>query len=81
MSERSKDVYPIGKKNPNLPFHPAVRAGDYIFVSGQVAKDANGNMISGTIEAETAGTIEVHQTHPGGRGRNAVRCRKSDDVP
>ena len=35
-----------------------MRAGDYIFVSGQVAKDANGNMISGTIEAETAGTIE-----------------------
>jgi 2-iminobutanoate/2-iminopropanoate deaminase len=41
-----------------LPFHPAVRAGDFIFVSGQVAKDANGNMLSGTIEEETAGTIE-----------------------
>src|SRR3954466_5335453 len=53
-----KDVYPIGKKNPNLPFHPAVRAGDFIFVSGQVAKDADGNMISGTIEEETRGTIE-----------------------
>jgi enamine deaminase RidA (YjgF/YER057c/UK114 family) len=58
MSDDRKDVYPIGKKNPNLPFHPAVRAGDYIFVSGQVAKDANGNMIHGTIEEETAGTIE-----------------------
>jgi 2-iminobutanoate/2-iminopropanoate deaminase len=58
MSEQKKDVYPIGKKNPNLPFHPAVRAGDYIFVSGQVAKDADGNMLSGTIEAETAGTID-----------------------
>ena len=60
MSERdrAKAVYPIGKKNPNLPFHPAVRAGDFIFVSGQVAKDEHGNMISGTIEAETAGTIE-----------------------
>lgn len=53
-----KDVYPIGKKNPNLPFHPAVRAGDFIFVSGQVAKDADGNMISGSIEEETRGTIE-----------------------
>jgi 2-iminobutanoate/2-iminopropanoate deaminase len=53
-----KGVYAIGKKNPNLPFHPAVRAGDFIFVSGQVAKDANGNMLSGTIEEETAGTIE-----------------------
>jgi len=52
------DVYAIGRKNPNLPFHPAVRAGDFIFVSGQVAKDAEGNMISGTIEDETRGTIE-----------------------
>ena len=58
MSDRPNDVYPIGKKNPSLPFHPAVRAGDYIFVSGQVAKDEHGNMISGTIEAETAGTID-----------------------
>jgi reactive intermediate/imine deaminase len=50
--------YPIGKKNPNLPFHPAVRAGDFIFVSGQVAKDADGTMLSGTIEQETEGTIK-----------------------
>ena len=56
--DKRKNVYPIGKKNPNLPFHPAVRAGDFVFVSGQVAKDANGNMLSGTIEEETAGTIE-----------------------
>ena len=54
-----KDVYAIGQKNPNLPFHPAVRAGDFIFVSGQVAKDAQGNMIDGTIEEETRGTIEA----------------------
>jgi 2-iminobutanoate/2-iminopropanoate deaminase len=54
-----KDVYAIGKKNPNLPFHPAVRAGDFIFVSGQVAKDAQGNMIDGTIEEETRGAIEA----------------------
>ena len=58
IENKRGDVYPIGKKNPNLPFHPAVRAGDFIFVSGQVAKDASGNMIDGTIEEETAGTIE-----------------------
>jgi 2-iminobutanoate/2-iminopropanoate deaminase len=57
--DKRSDVYPIGRKNPNLPFHPAVRAGDYIFVSGQVAKDADGNMLSGTIEEETAGAIEA----------------------
>lgn len=54
-------IQPIGKKNPNLPFHPAVRAGDFIFVSGQVAKDENGNMCSGTIEEETRWTIESVQ--------------------
>ncbi len=49
----------FGKKNPNLPFHPAVRAGDFIFVSGQVPKDAEGNMFSGTIEEETRWCIEA----------------------
>jgi len=55
LSDRIKA---IGKKNPNLPFHPAVRAGDYIFVSGQVPKDDQGNMCAGTIEEETRWTIE-----------------------
>jgi reactive intermediate/imine deaminase len=59
VSRAREDVHPIGKKNPNLPFHPAVRAGDFIFISGQVAKDAEGNMIAGTIEDETRGTIEA----------------------
>ena len=36
-----------------------MRAGDFIFVSGQVAKDADNNMLHGTIEQETAGTIET----------------------
>jgi len=58
MGERRPDVYPIGKKNPNLPFHPAVRAGDFIFVSGQVAKDEDGNMCVGNIEEECRWTIE-----------------------
>ena len=48
----------IGKRNPNLPFHPGVRAGDFIYISGQVAKDENGNMCSGNIEEETRWTIE-----------------------
>ncbi len=59
MTERRADVYPIGQKNPNLPFHPAVRAGDYIFVSGQVGKDEDGNMVVGNIEAECRATIET----------------------
>jgi len=57
MNDRS--VYPIGKKNPNLPFHPGMRAGDFIFVSGQVAKDADGNMCDGTSEEQCRSTIEA----------------------
>jgi hypothetical protein len=76
-SSGQKDVYPIGKKNPTLPFYPAVRAGDFIFVSGQVAKDPDGNMISGTIEDETQGTIEAIPPNSRGRGCDALRCRAS----
>jgi enamine deaminase RidA (YjgF/YER057c/UK114 family) len=57
MSGNDKDIKAIGKKG-TLPFHPAVRAGDFIFVSGQVAKDENGNMCVGNIEEETRWTIE-----------------------
>jgi 2-iminobutanoate/2-iminopropanoate deaminase len=62
MSDKAASDKPgisvIGKKNPNLPFHPAVRAGDFIFISGQVSKDADGNMLAGSIEEETRRTIE-----------------------
>jgi 2-iminobutanoate/2-iminopropanoate deaminase len=51
-------IITIGKRSPNLPFHPGVRAGDFIYISGQVAKDENGNMCSGNIEEETRWTIE-----------------------
>ena len=61
VTKKRGDKYPIGKKNPNLPFWPAVRAGDFIFVSGQAAKDENGNMVDGTIEVETRATIECIQ--------------------
>ena len=54
----NEKISTIGKRNPNLPFHPAVRAGDFIYVSGQVAKDEHGNMSSGNIEEETRWTIE-----------------------
>ena len=68
-------VQVFGKKNPNLPFHPAVRAGDFVFVSGQVAKDEEGVMISGTIEEETRGTIEAIR-----RILNAAGCGLEDVV-
>jgi 2-iminobutanoate/2-iminopropanoate deaminase len=67
------EVY--GKKNPNLPFHPAVRAGDFVYLSGQVAKDEKGNMVSGTIEVETRATLEAIQ-----RILKEAGCEMSDVV-
>jgi 2-iminobutanoate/2-iminopropanoate deaminase len=54
----NEKITTIGKRNPTLPFHPAVRAGGFIFISGQVAKDENGNMCTGNIEEETRWTIQ-----------------------
>lgn len=58
MAEKRGKIKAIGRKSPNLPFHPAVRAGDFIFVSGQVAKDENGDMCVGNIEEECRWTLE-----------------------
>ena len=37
----------------NLPFSKAFRAGDFVFVSGQVAFDSQGRLVEGGIEAQT----------------------------
>jgi len=43
---------------PKLPFSPAIRAGDYIFVSGQVGfTDSGGKEVKG-IEAQTRQCLE-----------------------
>ncbi len=36
------------------PLSPAVRAGDFVYVSGQVPVDATGQIVAGGIEAQTA---------------------------
>lgn len=40
-----------------LPFSPAIRAGDFVYVSGQVAYDESGELVSGGIIAQTRQTI------------------------
>ena len=47
-------ISPPGVAAPRGPYSPAVRAGDFIFVSGQVAVDpATQQLITGDIAAET----------------------------
>ncbi|MEM1287869.1 MAG: RidA family protein [Pseudomonadota bacterium] len=41
-----------------LPFAPAMRAGDFVFVSGQVAMKENGEIEAGGIESQTRKTME-----------------------
>lgn len=42
----------------HVPLSPAVRAGDMVFVSGQVPVKADGSMESGNIEAQTRQVLE-----------------------
>jgi reactive intermediate/imine deaminase len=41
-----------------VPLSPAVRAGDFVYVSGQTPVDANGSIVGGTVEAQTRQVLE-----------------------
>jgi 2-iminobutanoate/2-iminopropanoate deaminase len=43
---------------PGIPLTPGVRAGDFLFVSGQVATDPDGSVLIGDFEAEVNGAID-----------------------
>lgn len=47
----------VDKNNP-LPLAPAVRAGDFVILSGQAALDETGGIISGNIAEQTELTIQ-----------------------
>ena len=49
---------PTGPGGRSLPFTKAVRAGDFIFVSGQVPMGADGEIVDGNIATQTRQTIE-----------------------
>jgi reactive intermediate/imine deaminase len=49
---------PTGPGGRSLPFTKAVRAGDFIFVSGQVPMGADGEIVEGDIATQTRQTIE-----------------------
>jgi 2-iminobutanoate/2-iminopropanoate deaminase len=50
---------PPGVPKPQGPYSPAVRAGDFIYVSGQIAVDpATGIRTTGNIEVETRRVLD-----------------------
>jgi 2-iminobutanoate/2-iminopropanoate deaminase len=52
--------YPSAPDTPrsHLPFSPATKVGDLIFVSGQASVDAGGKIVSDTFEGEMRRSIE-----------------------
>jgi reactive intermediate/imine deaminase len=57
----SKVIYgdvPSGAGGQRLPFSPAIRAGDFVFVSGQVGMNERGEIEPGGIEAQTRQTLK-----------------------
>ena len=49
---------PTGPGGRSLPFTKAVRAGGFVFVSGQVPMGADGEIVDGNIATQTRQTIE-----------------------
>ena len=48
-----------GSGGQRLPFSPAVRAGDFVYVSGQTAMNDKGEIISGGIETQSRKVFEI----------------------
>ncbi|SHF10858.1 reactive intermediate/imine deaminase [Kaistia soli DSM 19436] len=42
----------------HVPLSPAVRAGDFVYISGQVPTDSDRNVVPGGIEAQTRQVME-----------------------
>ena len=71
-------ISPPGIAAPRGPYSPAVRAGDFIFVSGQVAVDpATQELITGDISVETRQVLNNIKALLEGCGAslaNVVKC-------
>ena len=48
----------IGQAFAGSPYSKAIRAGDFVYVSGQVPFDSEGKLVCGSIEQETAQVME-----------------------
>lgn len=47
-----------GVPNSFLPFSPAVKVGDFVFLSGQASVDQDGNIVEGSFEEECRRSFE-----------------------
>jgi aminoacrylate peracid reductase len=53
-------IIPAGSAPPLAPYSPAIKAGDWVFVSGMLAIDANGKTVGvGSVEIQTRHILEA----------------------
>lgn len=67
-----------------LPFSKAIRAGDLVFVSGQMATDASGQLIAGNMDAQARQVfrnIEAILAEAGCTMADVVKCTCWVDDP
>ena len=56
-AQSSKQIISTGG-NATLPFSPAVKAGDFIYVAGTLGTNASGAVAKGDIKAQTKQTLD-----------------------
>src|SRR5262245_36753941 len=57
FTQPSKQIITVGG-NASLPFSPAVRAGDFIYVAGTLGTNASGAIAKGDVKAQTKQTLD-----------------------
>ena len=71
-------IYPPGAVTPRGPYTPAIKAGDFIFVSGQIPMDpATNQLIHGDVQQEATRclqNIELVLAGAGATRTDIVRC-------
>ena len=71
-------IFPPGAPAPRGPYSPAVKAGDCIYVSGQISVDPiSGQVISGDVQTETRQVLKNIKSILEGCGASmadVVRC-------
>jgi 2-iminobutanoate/2-iminopropanoate deaminase len=54
----AEPIVPREIRHQPLPFSPAIRAGEFVFVSGQASVDAGGEIVSGSFGEEVRRSMD-----------------------
>jgi 2-iminobutanoate/2-iminopropanoate deaminase len=69
-------IFPAGAK-PLGPYSPAVAAGDYLFISGQIPINAAGDIVPGDIVAQTEQVFANLKSVLDAAGLTFAHCAKA----